>query len=171
MSIDHNKLDRFLDQALSDYSIAEPNLGFESRILAHLQAAPNRPTWFTLAYAAAATVILAAAVYGEWRVEFRSSTIAPPQPIALRLPAPDVRVLPRIDVRTAKQTLVPRTTGSHLPSVISARPLAEQPLSEQEKLLLAFARENPQELPSTVEWQEHMRRPAEEQIPPDQGER
>jgi hypothetical protein len=44
------------------------------------------------------------------------------------------------------------------------------PLTHQEKLLLAFARENPKEVASTVEWQERMREPAEQPTVSDRGE-
>jgi hypothetical protein len=126
--------------------------------------------WYRQAFAVAAMLILAAAVCGEWRVESSDdSGIAPPPAIAFRLPAPDLRPQPSSDVPVVKQTRAPETS-CHRSSVIRTRYLAEQPLSAQERLLLAFVRENPQEILSTVEWQEHMRQPADEQTPPDQGE-
>jgi len=172
MSIDDTKLDRFLDEALSSYSEAEPNLGFESRILARLQAEPGKPTWLTPAYAVLATLLLAVAVCGAWRIQSSDgSSIAPPPATAWRLPAPNLQNTPPSDQPTVKQARALQRRVSGRASVVHPKLPVERPLSQQEKLLLAFARENPQEILSTAEWQEHMRQPAEEQPSPDQGER
>lgn len=172
MSFERDRIDDLLDHALQGYSDVEPRAGFEARILARLRTAPKRPMWYTPAFAVPAVVILAVIVYGALRVESPDdSIIAPPPAIALRLPAPDLPTQSRSGVPAVKQTGALQRPINQQASLVRAKLPVERPLSQQEKLLLAFASENPQEILTTVEWQEHMRQAADEQTPPDQGER
>jgi hypothetical protein len=181
MNSEHTKLDKFLDDALRDYSGAEPRIGFESRVMANLRTAPIRPQQqMRLVYVSAAIVTLCAVLYGSWRVAFSLSG-TPPQPapsiVASHMPAPGVsrtpqhsdvpvptrsHVLKQVRTRTFRTQRQPAMLGSQLP--------APAPLSTQEKLLLALVRESPREVLSTAAWQEQMRQSPKNPDLPDEGE-
>jgi hypothetical protein len=171
MSPEQEKIDKFLETALRSYSEAEPRVGFEGRILANLRTEPVRVRWqLRLVYATAAMVTLVAVLYGIWqvRIAVTGGSTQPALTIAVsHAPVLDVTPTPKVAVpqstrdKVAKQvrtrpdrTWQPGTiVGSQLPT--------PRPLSSQEKLLLAFARENPREVVTTIEWQEQMRRSPE----------
>jgi hypothetical protein len=177
MNSEQTKLDKFLNDALKNYSDAEPRLGFESRIIANLRVAPARPWWYgRVAYASAAIVMVCVISYGVYRQANSRPEIAPPA-LANRVPAPEVvrsgpRVAAAIRNREPDQRRVQtRRNGNEQQRVTQASQLpVPMPLTHQEKLLLAFARENPKEVASTVEWQERMREPAEQPTVSDRGE-
>jgi hypothetical protein len=179
MNSEQTKLDKFLEDALKNYSDAEPRIGFESRIVANLRTAPVKPLWLTrFVYATAAMVTLSAVLYGSWQigrtVSGSSSQDVPPT-VASRAPAPNVARMPEVVVSAPKHNrfVKARTQpirNQQLRMVLSSRLPAARPLSNQEKLLLAFARENPKEVLSTVEWQEQMRQRPKNPDLPDQGE-
>jgi hypothetical protein len=180
MSPDQEKIDKFLETALRSYSEVEPRVGFETRILANLRTEPIRVRWqLRLVYASAAMVTLIAVLCGVWRVGIAvTGTPTEPAPmiVASHVSVPDVIRTPKAAIsqpmpgKVAKQvrTLPNRTRepgtiiGSQLPT--------PRPLSNQEKLLLAFARESPKEVVSAIEWQEQMRRPPEPEPESDRGE-
>jgi hypothetical protein len=174
-------LDKFLDDALKNYSQAEPRFGFESRILANVRTTRVRPPQqMRLVYASAAIVTLCAALYGISRIAFSlAGTPTQPTPsiVASRMPAPDVsrtlqhsgvpvptrsHVLKQVRTRTIRTQRQPAMLGSQLP--------APAPLTAQEKLLLALVRESPKEVLSTAAWQEQMRQRPKNPDLPDEGE-
>lgn len=180
MSPEQEKIDKFLETTLRSYSEVEPRVGFEARILTNLRTEPERVRWqLRLAYASAAMVTLVAALYGIWGVGI-AVTGTPTQPaptiVASHVPVPDVVRTPKAAIsQPTRDEIVKRVrtrpyrtrqrgtiVGSQLPT--------PRPLSSQEKLLLAFARENPKEVTSTIEWQEQMRRPPEPAPVENQGE-
>lgn len=175
MNSDHN-FDKFLDDALREYSAAEPRAGLEGRILANLRAAPAVSSWYARpAFAAAVTTALCAMLYGIWTIMPVLSEHQRPPIVPNRLPAPVVaRTRPRSDVETPrhaiKKEVGSRETTQHQRASFAAQLPAPEPLSEQEKLLLALARENPKEIISSIAWQEQMRRPPETPESTNQGE-
>jgi len=177
MNSEQTKLDKFLGKSLKSYSEAEPRICFESRIIANLRVTPAQPWWrLKLAYASAAIVMVCAMCYGVHRLASSGPEIAPPQMIANRVPAPELvrsgpRVVSTVPVRGRTQRVQVRRNECEQQRVTLASQLpATMPLTQQEKLLLAFARENPNELASTVIWQERMRAPAEQPTVSDRGE-
>ena len=180
MSPEQEKIDKFLETALRSYSEVEPRVGFEARILANLRTAPVRPRWhMRLVYASAAMVTLGAVLYGIWQIGI-SFTGTPTQPappiVASHVKAPDVAVTPKAAVPAPKRDHVVkqvrmRPNRSREPSTIVGSQLpTARPLSSEEKLLLAFAHDNPKEVVSTIAWQEQMRRPPEPVSESDRGE-
>ncbi len=178
MNSEQTKLDRFLDDALKSYSEAEPRIGFESRIIANLGVAPVKPWWQQKwVCASAAMVVVCVMLYGAWRVGPANgwTEIAPPRPIANRMPAPEIARSPRavsMPVRRCVQKpgQTRRNEGEYQRTILASQLPVFMPLTQQEKLLLAFARENPQEAVSMLEWQERMREPAEQPTVSDRGE-
>ena len=86
------KLDQWLDEALSQYSAAEPRLGLEQRVLAHLQVeAKTRNTrrgfwrWMPAFAAIAAVLIVMVAVRPYWENKNSGSSgyVQTPKPAAL----------------------------------------------------------------------------------------
>ncbi len=180
MSPEQEKIDKFLETALRSYSEVEPRVGFETRILANLRTEPVRVRWqLRLVYASAAMVTLVAVLYGIWRVGI-AVTGTPTQPVptivAGHVPVPDVIRAPKVTIsqptpsEVAKQVRTRPDRTRQPGTIVGSQLPTPRPLSNQEKLLLAFARENPKEVVSTIAWQEQMRRPAEPVSESDRGE-
>ncbi len=177
MNSEQTRLDKFLDDALKNYSEAEPRIGFESRIVANLHVAPARPWWYgRVAYAYAAIVVVCAMSYGVYRLASSGPEMAPPA-IASRVSAPEViRSSPRtvstvpVHERAQKRLQTHRDEEEQQRVTLASALPVPMPLTQQEKLLLAFARDNPKEAVSTLEWQERMREPAEQPTVSDRGE-
>jgi len=182
MSSEKNNIEDFLDCALVIYSQEEPRPGFEERVLANLRSAQPRPRWHVrMVYACAAMLLLGAALYGRWWVGLRGSDRASqqtaPRSITKTIPAPvtvggrphakapernQEQIVKRVRTAPPRKERLHAAVGSQLP--------APRPLSNQEKLLLAFARANPKEVESSIAWQEQMRRPPESAPVSDRGE-
>jgi hypothetical protein len=180
MSPEQEKIDKFLETALRSYSEVEPRVGFEARVLANLRTAPVQSRWhLRLAYASAAIVMMGAVLYGIWRMGLgvtSSPSVAAPAIMASHAPVPDVIRTPKVAVSQSKREQAVkqvRTRSNRSPqpgTIVGSQLPTPRPLSSQEKLLLAFARENPKEVVSTIAWQEQMRRPAEPVSESDRGE-
>lgn len=179
MNSEERKIETFLDDALRNYSRVEPRIGFESRIIANLRTAPAQRSWYgKVAYASASIVVVCAMSYGVWRLGLANSRpeIAPPQIIANRVPAPEVARSPRVvsttpvRERAQKPGQTRKNADERQHSILASQLPVRMPLTQQEKLLLAFARDNPKEAVSTLEWQERMRAPAEQPTVSDRGE-
>ncbi len=99
-----------------------------------------------------------------------------PAIVASHVKEPDVAVTPKAAVPAPKRDQVVkqvrmRPNRSREPGKIVGSQLpTARPLSSEEKLLLAFARNNPKEVVSTIAWQEQMRRPPEPVSESDRGE-
>lgn len=169
MNWQEKDIERWLDQALTDYARVEPRSGLESRIIAQLRTAPAPSRWrIPFAYALAAALTFCVISYGIWRAEQVMSVplTQPKSVLAGGLPAPSaVKTNPHSATpRTAQRRFPYRVRGLETASSSGAKVPLPQPLSDQEKLLLAFARENPREVASTIAWQEEMRRPVEQEV-------
>ena len=151
MNSEQTKLDKFLDEALKSYSEAEPRIGLESRIIVelNLRTAPAQHWWHSeVAYASAAIVVACAMSYGVYRLASTGPEItARHRSIATRVPVPElVRSGPRVvstmpDPRTHSRVQIHRNEGEQQRVTLASQLPAPMPLTQQEKLLLAFARE------------------------------
>jgi hypothetical protein len=172
MNSDPTKLDKLLDDALRNYSEAEPRIGFESRIIANLRTAPAQPWWHRrLAYASVAAVVVLVGVF--CRSFDRVSPGQPPPVIVMRLSPPATVQIAPAGSRSKRPVRQVRAEAVHEKSrtpVLQTQLPAPVPLTQQEKLLLAFAHENPTQVVISAQWQEQMRqRPVNPDLP-DQGE-
>lgn len=151
MSEDKEKfVDEVLDKALANYSHAEPRLGLEGRVLARLEEQKTaRAGWWKWAWVpAAAALLIAGGLY--------LSRPAPPSPTApsaaVKPNPPVIAPAPKTNstvIQAAKAKPHPRLTSQAAPKVAQAAARlpqfpAPQPLSEQDRLLLAFVRTQPQ---------------------------
>ena len=148
----NHEVDTLLDAGLARYSSAEPRPGLENRILAGLRAQPQPSRWLdwrragALATAAVALVIVI--------LFFRQPPPPMPPQTATSRPAP---VAPAPPTPTPPVAQPPRTAKASAPRSLSPVQQARvesprletfpapAPLSEQERLLLLFARQTPQE--------------------------
>jgi hypothetical protein len=144
-----NKLDRVLDEALAKYAAVAPRMGLEERVLASLRAeqarAPERVWWrWSVAGALAAVVVVALAL--AWR------SGRPHAPSANHHPTPTPSVQQSGMPAVSNSGAIPRApVRRSRPKVeIAANPKLDQfpsprPLSEQEKLLVRYVHEFPEE--------------------------
>lgn len=181
MKSEQTKLDKLLDDALRNYSEVEPRIGFDSRIIANLRAEPARPWWhMSGTYTSAAIMVVCVIFYGAWRLGgamLKNPDADSPRLIANRLPAPEVvRTNPRIaspepiSKPALKQARSRGLEIDHQHTALASQMPAPMPLSKQERLLLAFARESPKEIEASAEWQAKMRQPVEQETLSDRGE-
>jgi len=146
---DDRYLDDLLDSALAQYAQAEPRPGLEGRLLARLRSEPKPASfaWRWLPVAAAATVVLAAALYFAGSRAPRPPEVAvQPQPVV----APQVTTPPTPELSAP---VVNRAAGKQ-PSAAGASTRAagarrEQffqptPVSEQEAALVRLVNQTPQ---------------------------
>lgn len=141
-------VDELLDKALANYSQAEPRLGLEGRVLARLEEENNsraRVWWKWSWVPAAAALLIAGGLYLA-----RPKAQPPAVPVAVAKPAQPVitaRSAPPPVAEHAKSA-VPRgqRTLPQLTAAAAKQPQfpAPQPLSEQDRLLLAYVRLHPQ---------------------------
>jgi hypothetical protein len=154
-------VDGVLDRALGPQAV-EPRPGLEERILANLPAHAPRPWWQwmwipALAAAAVLAIVIGMRVMHEETpqpVQVRNTVETPKQEVATKLEAPMVkkaepprviakRVPPRQMLSEQKVEIARAIPSQELPR--QAVFPAPQPLTEQERLLLAFVnRQRPQ---------------------------
>jgi len=143
------ELDRELDTALAKYAAVEPRVGLEERVLASLRAGqaqvPERVWWrWSVAGALAAIIVVALALAS------RSSRPHAPV-IANHHPAPAASVEPSGTRASSSGSAIPRTpVRPPRKAEMAANPRLDQfpsprALSEQEKLLVRYVREFPEE--------------------------
>lgn len=121
-------LDRELDAALASYADVEPRAGLEQRVLARLERGERSRGWFTWALAIPALAALIIAVWWARPTEVP----APPPVIAARIPFVK-RETPVVPTVTRHRR---RPAAGELPK-LAVFP-SPSPLSEQERLLLAY---------------------------------
>jgi len=135
-----DELDRLLDEALASYSLREPSLGYERRVLRRVQMASRTPRndWWrwTIAVPALAAILLLAVTH---RTATQPPVAAPPIAVAAKLPA--TTLLP-----SGAQASPPRVhqVAYRVKSVPSRLPKREvfglpAPLSREERALLEMA--------------------------------
>ena len=149
-----DELDRILDAALAKYTAVEPRTGLEERVLATLRAeqarVPDRAWWRWSVLAAVAAMVIVVAILG-WRSGGPSHPVVANHPSSAREgqaePTPQI-VLNPTPVRKAKARrshplVVSRSQPKLRPPKLEQFP-SPQPLSDQEKLLLAYVAEDPE---------------------------
>jgi hypothetical protein len=158
MELEKNKLDQWLDQALNEYGHAEPRLGLESRIFAHLAAEKSstaRRTLWPRALASVAAVLTVVVVIWAWMSTQKShrpsinfanndTVILHKQPMVSTKSTVQVR-RPTTIKRGVRQQLAKAPRLSQFPSV--------RELSTQEELLVRYAHEFPQKALETAQEQ------------------
>ena len=162
-------LDRALDAALAKYAAAEPRAGLEDRILAHLQHANLQAEstraanhkWWHMRWGWAAVAVIFIFIFAV-TLTLRSSK--PSQPSVKNIPAitaptrqkPEAKKqgqqLANRDENTAPSRRGPVRHGvpTQPEAVADAYPKLDKfpsphPLSEQEKMLLEYVQQNPEE--------------------------
>ncbi len=171
------KMDEWLDDALARYSDVEPRAGLEQRILANLQAQPQRRPWWQWAWIpAAAAVLIAAGVL--WMTRQRTSPVTPPVqvkhealPPPRPAPQPATQVVHAVQppVRSRPVKLRPAVqmanTNDDLPrqEVFPSRdgvgPMfpSPAPLNTQEVALIRLVKRDPEEVRTIAQEQEFER--------------
>ncbi len=164
---ENDRLDRELDAALSQYAVVEPRAGLEERVLANLRAeqehAAARGWWRWPALGVAAAVLIVAAASLMW-IEGMWRPGKPAPDITARRPAttsqgskqPGTRIASNDASRSVRPTVSavvkrPARHGVHPPQAIVANgPRLDQfpsprPLSEEERLLVRYVHDFPQD--------------------------
>ena len=153
--------ERLLDQALQQYSAAEPRLGLEARILQNLANRRPQPWYSVFAmprfiWPLAATVALLAIALGTW--QYRKPAPHPSEVAQTTAPAAaaasseiksPVAVTPTATpvARPRHKTQPPQLARREPPSELPRREQfpSPAPLSDQERLLLTYLRTTPKE--------------------------
>jgi hypothetical protein len=152
--------ERLLDQALQQYSAAEPRSGLETRILQNLAERRPQP-WYSLfamprfVWPLAVTAALLAIALGTWQYRKPAlhpsevaRTVAPAAPPAPSETKPSVSISTAAPVAPRRHQTQPAQLARREPS--PEIPRREQfpsvaPLSDQERLLLTYLRTTPKE--------------------------
>jgi hypothetical protein len=161
-ALENHHLDRELDAALAKYAAVEPRAGLEDRVLANLRSerghAAARDWWRWPALGVAAAVLVVAAVFLMRKAGTPTPEIAVHQPAAAgqgakqpgtRIASNDVGIpvrptLPAVPKRSARH-------GARPPQAVLAkgprldRFPSPRPLSDEEKLLVRYVRDFPQD--------------------------
>jgi hypothetical protein len=155
---DQESLHRWLDRALVEYGNTEPRPGLESRVLANLYAERERITarqrWFWALTLTATAAVLILAVWMESDTALRTKIPAPmsaseqqaeSKQRAVETAKPDV-------FQQSRKIASPRADRNRTLHGVKAaaapkldRFPSSQPLSEQERLLLAYLNQTPKE--------------------------
>jgi hypothetical protein len=164
------ELDRALDAALAKYARVEPRAGLEDRILSNLRAEPARAhdrSWWLLGFAIAAAAVVLVAIGLVSRSAKHSQplvqrpTITAPQNVQAQsspaktasalLPANGSIARAQPHPQPSKLDLAPpKDTEPDGAETVADNPKLDKfpsprPLSEQEKLLLEYLQQNPEE--------------------------
>jgi hypothetical protein len=149
-----DELDRILDAALAKYAAVEPRTGLEERVLSTLRAeharVPDR-AWLRWSLLAAVAVMVIVVATLAWRSGGASHPVVANHPSSAtegRAEPTAQIVLSQTPVQKAKvrrshALVVSRSQPNIRPPKLEQFP-SPQPLSEQEKLLLAYVAEDPE---------------------------
>lgn len=152
--------DRLIDGMLASYSNVMPREGLEQRVLANLRAQHERRrrTWFAVPFTASAAALIL--------VFFLNRPLPSPSLSLQRAAAPVesgwgtqsvLRSEPtKTQIKRQRKAVSSRVLRQPVQIQKEPRPLtafSSGPLSEQERLMVAFAQENPKEAAATVTWQ------------------
>jgi len=169
-----DSLDRYLDRALLALN-GEPRPGLEHRVLAHVQSAPKKSHWWIwLAVPAFAALVVLAIVSltsswhpKSWRAKLlpsspssyppqtaRSETSTLAQQTPQTMPVKNARTTSRHRTLTAPDVHDHSEKSAKLPTFPST-----QPLSSQERLLVALVQNHPEQLKEIADWQQEFTRP------------
>jgi hypothetical protein len=147
--------EKFLDAALKQYSAAEPRPGLETRILANLASArkpkPSLLGFPRAAWLAAAALVLLAVSVGVLRHRREPIQVRTVTPLTAPLPQPQEfasAAKPARPVVTRPAVKVVEASQHQRPAAPPATPRLDRfprpaPLSEQDRLLLAYVDNTP----------------------------
>lgn len=144
------RAEKFLDAALKQYSAAEPRPGLETRILANLTRAPKpKPFAFGFpraSWMAAAALLLLAISVGVIRHRQEPNEVRTSMPH--KAPAPQLQDFASAAKPTPPAIKVAGTHHRQVPVATPATPHLDRfprpaPLSEQDRLLLAYVDNTP----------------------------
>jgi len=156
---DQENLHRWLDRALVEYGNAEPRPGLEARVLANLSAVRERITarqgWFWALTLTATAAVIVLAVWMESNTGLRTKV-----PTSVTTASEQQAESKQRPVETAKPDVFQQSRKIASPRADRNRTLhgvkaaaapkldrfpSSQPLSEQERLLLAYLNQTPNE--------------------------
>jgi hypothetical protein len=154
------RIDDMLDSLLTNYSVAEPRPGLETRILANLREAEEKEAahgwwsfkWLWAGVVAVAIIVAAVLVNGRHRVEPPTNVIVKtnqrgPQPEEIQPHVP-IAGQETAKIHRRKPSRVP-TTQQNATLALTDRPAifpTPTPLSEQERLMFTYLENTPQEI-------------------------
>jgi hypothetical protein len=192
---DRDQLDRELDATLAKYATAEPRTGLEQRVLANLHAEQIRTAerswwrWPALGVTAAAVIVVGFLV---WRWEKPARDITAHQPAVRADEQTETHIATNDAVNPVRPaepavTTTPVRRSIHRPQVaVASEPRLDhfpspRPLSDEEKLLVRYVQDFPQEAvmiaKAQADFEREMENPSGDQPPgtnsvqPDQQER
>jgi hypothetical protein len=152
-----DKFDRWLDAVLRQHGNAEPRAGLEARVMAHLAvqghgAAWRRWTWVA-ASSAAAGLVVASLWFGGGRRQNQQhhakNEAAPPAVVIGKADAGDTTATPSRTARKRPENASRKRRGDRDIEFVRTPKLSQfpspQPLSEQERLLVAYVSQFPRE--------------------------
>jgi hypothetical protein len=152
------RIDDMLDSLLTNYSVAEPRPGLETRILANLREAEEKEAahgwwsfkWLWAGVVAVAIIVAAVLVNGRHRVE-------PPTNVVVKnsQPAPRPEIQSRAPIARQETAKIHRrkpstpTLPQNATLALSERPAnfpTPAPLSEQDRMMFAYLENTPREV-------------------------
>jgi hypothetical protein len=152
------QIDDMLDSLLTNYSVAEPRPGLETRILANLREAEEKEAahgwwsfkWLWAGVVTAAIIIGAVLINGRHRVE-------PPTNVVVKnsQPAPRPEIQSRAPIARQETAKIHRrkpstpTLPQNATLALSERPAnfpTPAPLSEQDRMMFAYLENTPREV-------------------------
>jgi hypothetical protein len=152
---EQDSIDRVLDAALAKYATVEPRDGFEKRILAHLQTAPEpqKSAWrWSATVACAVAIVILVAVAWRWSGK-PAPVVAHDSPGAVQNTPRGPQITSNVGGRaTIRPTLKP--VSKHFAASPRASHKAypkldqfpsRQPMSDQEAALIRYVKEFPHE--------------------------
>ncbi len=161
-------VDRFVEDGLARYSNVEPRPGLEQRMLVNLRTQPKERPWWVWLPAPVVAALLVGIVLWLARPQQKPPVVVertPSAPVVSASTATSQQTTSTI----AKRRLPP-IVHAHSPTVIARRgneprkPVfpSPAPMSEQERLLLAFVKQHPDEAQSVMREQGEWRKSVEE---------
>lgn len=134
----NDELDGMLDEALASYAVQEPRAGLAGRVMARvrLDGAVSRRWWLPLAVAAALASIAIAMVMWRSGTDRRTMAVSKVAPAMVQREVPAYQDAAREESRPGRLTPAP-PKRERFPS--------PAPLSREERALVAFAQQAPEE--------------------------
>ena len=177
---DKDKLDRFLDQALSEYSEASPRPGFEQRILANLAAQEEERgfgwRWLWVAGPVFSAVVVLAVVFVLRTAQKHDSSVAVVKPPIEQPAKPPRQVAPKqlavaqvLPKRKIQREVIARAQPAPEPRLATFP--AQDGDEQQARLLLSFVTRHPERAKEVVNQEQEFQEMAEANFNQDSNNR